>query len=97
MSVQTNKCFCVGDRVLNLRERDDEKYRWRIGVVIMEVPAGVIPMALYRRWLKDKGVCKISEHQSPVMHKERYIVRVEREGKYFFYCPSPNMMEKVRD
>ena len=84
--------FAAGDKV----ERVQGGRRcWRQGVVVMVVPAGVSPYAMFRRWFRDKGTCKMPTAREPVFHKERVIVRAEHDGKTCFYCPCLNMIRKV--
>jgi hypothetical protein len=85
----------VGDTVTRMRKPGDTRQLWDRGVVVLRVPAGVSPMALFRRWLKDKGECRMHGSVSPVMHKERYIIRVVQNGKTAFYCPRFNTITKA--
>jgi len=87
--------FKAGDRVVRLRKSGDRRNYWASGVVVMEIPAGVSPYAMYLRWFKHKGVCKMKDAQEPMLHKERYIVEVERERRLYYYCPCVNTIEKV--
>lgn len=87
--------FAAGDRVERLRCATDRRPYWRVGVVVMVVPAGVSPYAMFRRWFRDKGTCKMPTAREPVFHKERVIVRAEHDGKTCFYCPCLNMIRKV--
>ena len=79
--------FSVGDIVINTRKNPHGKYHWDCGVVAMIVPAGVIPLALFNRHLKKYGDCRMSSAKEPMMHKERYIICVNRNGRNNFYCP----------
>ena len=85
--------FKVGDRVVSKRV-DKRAKHWASGVVVMVVPAGVSPYAMWRRWLKGRGVCKMAGAKNFLMHRERYIVAVERNGRPHYYCPSSGAMSK---
>jgi len=85
----------VGDTVENNWVNGNRRRAWHRGVVVLRVPAGVSPMALFKRWLKDKGECRMHGSVSPVMHKERYIIRVVQNGKTAFYCPRFNTITKA--
>jgi hypothetical protein len=87
--------FVAGDRVERLRGAKDRRRYWRFGVVAMVVPAGVSPYAMWRRWLRDKGECKMLMAREPLMHKERVIVEVNFGGKRRYYCPCLNTLRKV--
>lgn len=86
--------FRCGDRVERVREKRAGHKCWTGGVVVMVVPSGVSPYALYVRWLKSKGECKF-DVRDPVIHKDRYIVEVRRGDKLYYYCPNNNSIMKV--
>lgn len=87
--------FTAGDRVVRLRKEGDKRNYWESGVVVMVVPAGVSPYAMWRRWFRSSGgTCHLAEAREPLMHKERYIVRAMRNGKACYYCPCEKTIAK---
>lgn len=89
--------FNPGDVVESTRPNNGSCYRWMTGMVIFVVPTGVSPYALYTRWLRDKGICKFKRSEDSLFFKERYIVRVERDGKFYFYCPVVSQLRLAGD
>lgn len=84
--------FAVGDKV----ERVQGSRRcWRHGVVVMVVPAGVSPYAMFRRWFRDKGTCMMHGAVKPVFNRELVIVEVVDGGRRRYYCPCLNSIRKV--
>ena len=69
--------------------------KWRYGLVVMVVPAGVLAYAMWRRWFSGKGICRINKNAGALKHREQYIVEVERGGKKSYYSPSPGTLRKV--
>ncbi len=87
--------FSQGDRVRNIRKDIKAVRSWETGYIALIIPAGVVPLSMFNRYLKQHGVCKMDMAKSPMMHKERYIVCVRRNGTNYFYCPSNNSIEKL--
>ena len=87
--------FVAGDMVERLHGASDRRRYWRFGVIVMVVPAGVSPYAMWRRWFSSRGECKMPGAKEPLMHKERVIVEVNVGGKRRYYCPCLNMIRKV--
>ena len=92
--IHIHRSFKVGDRVVRIRKPGDKCNYWASGVVVMEIPSGVSPYAMYLRWFKNKGFCKMPSAKEPLLHKERYIVEVERKGRLYYYCPYGNTIER---
>jgi hypothetical protein len=89
--------FSQGDRVRNMRKDVKFGRSWETGYIALIIPAGVVPLNMFNRYLKQHGVCKMGMAKSPMIHKERYIVCVRKKGVNYFYCPSNNSIEKLCD
>lgn len=96
--IQKQTSFEVGEKVIRLKRNDDKRNYWASGVVVMVVPAGVSPYSMWLRWFKAKGVCKfktLRDEDNVLIHKDRYIVQVEKGAKTLFYCPRVNTIARA--